>query len=497
MAGALDVAEVCDHLDVEVPLGGRALVVSDMHLAAPSTAASRQAARELAVALEGWAGAGVLVLNGDILELLLGANGGDPAPALAAHPRFTAALARFAAEPGRRIVYIVGNHDGRLAWDADAARTVTAQTGAELCLTADLRFETGAGPRTVRIEHGHRLDPSNAFSDPRNPLDIPLGHHVVKEALPALEGAAWLSGVEHLADPASIPNFIASRLTYRKMVRYLGWLAIPLFLALAIKIPLVMALAERRGKAASLESWSHHLLMIGGVVFVDVALVSITVALGARQAWRGLAGSFGALSSRDGNRAPQAEAETLVRGGHAGFITGHTHRAELRPVGDGFYANTGCCDEILVERPARLGFPPVFGAEQERSWVELEAGAQLRVRLHHTRTPQPSERFLERLVARRRAETLTGSTGAAGGTRPGPAVVAEFPHGPSWPQDETCLVRLRRIRRRAAGVPGRSWYSWSWRRRSARAPGCPGCPCRAAARRRADCPRSHRRCGPG
>ena len=441
MPDGLDVLEVRDRLDVEVPLGGRALVVSDMHLAAPSTAASRQAARELAVALEGWAGPGVLVLNGDILELLLGDNAGDPAPALAAHPRFTAALSRFAAEPGRRILYVVGNHDGRLAWDADAVRTVADQTGAELCLAAEVRFETGGGPRVVRIEHGHRLDPSNAFADPRNPLDIPLGHHVVKEALPALESALWLSGVEHLADPASIPSFIASRLAYRKMARYLGWLAVPLALALAVKIPLVVALAERRGRAASLESWSRHLLMIAGVIFIDVALVGVTVAIGARQAWKALAGSLRALGSREGNRAAEDEAETLIRAGHAGFITGHTHRAELRPVGNGFYANTGCCDEILVERPGRLGLPPVFGAEQERTWVELEAGGELRVRLHHTRSPQQCERLLERLVARRRPETPLR-----------PAVVAEYPHGESWPQDETSLVRLRSVRRRASAV---------------------------------------------
>jgi lysylphosphatidylglycerol synthetase-like protein (DUF2156 family)/UDP-2,3-diacylglucosamine pyrophosphatase LpxH len=441
MAVPLDVPEVRDHLDVEVPLGGRALVVSDMHLPAPSTTASRHASRELALALEGWAGPGILVLLGDILELLLGDNAGDPGSALGAHPRFTAALARFATEPGHRIVYIVGNHDGRLAWDGDAARAVAAETGAELCLTADLRFETGAGPRTVRVEHGHRLDPSNAFADPRNPLDIPLGHHVVKEALPALEGAAWLSGVEHLADPSSIPNFIASRLAYRKMARYLAWLAVPLFLALAIKIPLVVALAERRGRGAGLEAWSRHLLTIAGVIFVDVALVGVTVALGARQVWRALAGSLGALGSRDGNRAAQAEAEALVKKGYAGFITGHTHRAELRPVGEGFYANTGCCDEILVERPARLGLPPVFGAEQERSFVELEAGAELRVRLYHTRTPQPTERLLERLVARRRPDTP-----------PRPVVVAEHPHGPSWPQDDTGLVQDRRVRRRASAA---------------------------------------------
>jgi lysylphosphatidylglycerol synthetase-like protein (DUF2156 family)/UDP-2,3-diacylglucosamine pyrophosphatase LpxH len=435
--------EVHDHLDVGVPLGGRALVVSDLHLTAPSTAASRQAVRELGQALEGWAGPGVLVLLGDVLELLLGdaATTTDPAGALAAHSHFCAALKRFSAEPGRRIVYVIGNHDGRIAWDAESARTVVAATGASLCLTADLRFATGVGPRTVRVEHGHRLDPSNAFADPRNPLDIPLGHHVVREALPALEGATWLSGVEHLADPASIPNFIASRLAYRKMARYLGWLAVPLLLALAVKIPLVVALAERRGRAGDLAHWSHRLLMIGGVVFVDVALVGVTVALGARQVWRALAGSLGALGSRDGNRAAQIEAESLVAQGYAGFITGHTHRAELRAIGVGFYANTGCCDEILVERAARLGLPPVFGAEQERSWVELEAGAELRVRLHHTRTPEGDERTLERIVARRRPETPLR-----------PVVVAEYPHGPSWPQDETSLVRLRSIRRRASAA---------------------------------------------
>jgi 3',5'-cyclic AMP phosphodiesterase CpdA len=196
MAVRLDIdTEVHDHLDVEVPLGGRALVVSDLHLAAPSTAASRQSVRELAEALEGWAGPGVLVLLGDVVELLLGDNAADPSPALAAHPRFTAALTRFSDEPGRRILYVIGNHDGRLAWDAAAARTIAAATGAALCLSADLRFATAAGLRTVRVEHGHRLDPSNSFADPRNPLDIPLGHHVVREALPALEGAAWLSGV--------------------------------------------------------------------------------------------------------------------------------------------------------------------------------------------------------------------------------------------------------------------------------------------------------------
>ena len=136
--------EVHDHLDLDVPLGGRVMVVSDLHLAAPSSAGSRLAERELAQALDAWAGPGVLVLLGDVLEMLRGDHAGDPAVALAVHQRFTAALARFADEPGRRILYVLGNHDGRLAWDGDSARTVATATGATLCLSADLRFATGA-----------------------------------------------------------------------------------------------------------------------------------------------------------------------------------------------------------------------------------------------------------------------------------------------------------------------------------------------------------------
>ena len=433
--------EVHDHLDVGVPLGGRALVLSDLHLPAVPTAASQQVVRELGQVLNGWAGPGVLVLLGDILELLLGSDAADPGPALDAHPELTAALNGFTAEPGRRIVYVIGNHDGRLAWDATAAGVVAATTGAALCLSLDLRFSTGDGPRAVRVEHGHRLDPSNAFADPRNPLDIPLGHHVVREALPALEGAAWLSGVEHLADPASVPSFIASRLAYRKMARYLSWLAVPLLLALVVKVPLVVALAERRGRGGDLTLWSHRLLMTAGVVVVDLTLVALTVALGARQAWRALSGSLGALGSRNGNLAAQTEAEAVVGKGYDGFITGHTHRAELRPIGRGFYANTGCCDEILVERPGRLGLPPVFGAERERTWVELEAGVELRVRLYHTRTSEHDERLIERIVARRRPATPER-----------PEMVAEYPDGPSWPADDSGVVRLRQVRRRASAA---------------------------------------------
>ena len=132
-------------------------------------------------------------------------------------------------ERGGQVIYAVGNHDGDLAWDLKAADAVREMTGARLCLAADLILADG---RKVRVEHGHQLDPYNCFHDARNPLDTPIGHHVVREVIPRIEwlGRGWVDGAHEMADPADFPSFVASRLVYRKLGRHLWWLVvIPLF----------------------------------------------------------------------------------------------------------------------------------------------------------------------------------------------------------------------------------------------------------------------------
>jgi hypothetical protein len=118
--------------------------------------------------------------------------------------------------------------------------------------------------------------------------------------------------------------------------------------------------------------------------------------------WRRL--SDVSLVSRSGtlNDAPRARAGELVADGYAGFITGHTHRPEATPVGAGFYANTGCGNEVAHEWPARLGLPPVFLVDRELSYVELVARPdRLLVRLHQARLDLGRATALERLLARR------------------------------------------------------------------------------------------------
>ena len=172
---------------VEVPAAGRVLVASDLHLLPKPTPASEWLTRELVAELEGWIGPGVVVLNGDVLELLAG----DPPVSwvLAAHPRLTAALRSFASLPGRSVHYLIGNHDSRLGWDEDAARQVAEALGATIAFALELSIETGEGTRRVRIEHGNAFDRANRLVEPRNPRETPLGHHVVQELLPAMRRA--------------------------------------------------------------------------------------------------------------------------------------------------------------------------------------------------------------------------------------------------------------------------------------------------------------------
>lgn len=434
---------VPDLVEVDVPTGARVLVVSDLHLAREPTAASTAAATELAQTMESWTGPGVIVLAGDCFELLEGPDT-DPKAALQTHARFAAALTTFAGGEGRRVLCMPGNHDGRLAWDAKAVASIVAQTKATMALAVDLHIMTGTGVRTVRVEHGHQYDPANAFTDPRNALDTPIGHHLVRDVLPmvgsAPGGSSWLAGVDSLDNPFAFPRFLASRLAYRRLGRHAWWLLVPFVVAVLLKVPLIYGVTQGSG----VHSWARRLVILGTGAVVDILLVTIVVALAARRTWNAFSGV--AFSSRGVHQNDRARdhARALITAGQAGLITGHTHHPELSHLGEGFYANTGCGTQVLEECPARLakfGLPPVFLPHRELSWVELEAGAELHVRLLHARNDLPDGTVLERLMAKREREVDAH-----------PTVVASYPHGVSWPEPVDAVSALRRTRRIAASV---------------------------------------------
>ncbi|HZT66563.1 MAG TPA: phosphatidylglycerol lysyltransferase domain-containing protein [Acidimicrobiales bacterium] len=431
-------SSVSDLLEVSVPVGGRVVVVSDLLLTGEATTASTSATAGLAQAVSAWEGPGVLVIAGNLLDLLADGRAGA---ALDAHPGLASAVAAFAAGAGRRVVCVPGSRDGRLAWDARAAGAVASRLGAELALAVDLRVDTGAGTRLVRVESGRRFDPRQQVDDPRNPAETPLGHHVLTEVLPALGGASWLAGRDRLTDPSALPRFLASRLFYRRVARYGWWLLVPFVVAFAVKFPLSYALVTHPGRTLGGSGWEHRLALIGATSIIDLVLVVAALALLGRHTLAAVRRAALGEPATAINTAARSEARALVTSGHAGLITGHTLRPELTHLGAGFFASTGAAGEVVEEHQSWLWLPSVFLAHRLLSWVELEAGADLHVRLLHARLDLAGATVLERVAARHRAVR-----------DPHPAVVATFPQGESWPPEADPGLRLRRVRRLAAAA---------------------------------------------
>ncbi len=441
--------EIPDLVTVDIPVGGRVLVLSDLHLTKDPSGGQTAALTEVAQSIDAWTGPGAIVFNGNLLDAP-GPAGRAAAGAdiLAAHGRLVASVRTFAGGAGRRVFALPGARDPHLAWLPAAQQTLNTQMGAEIALTLELRIETGAGMRSVRVEPGHRFDPQAAFVDPRNRGESPLSQHLRDQVVaPPLDtggrapSASWLAGTDRLADPAAFADLVVSRLTYRRLGRRAWLLLVPVVLALVLRLPV---LAARHAASLGGDRWRVTLLLAA-----TLAELLVLAGLGfaaVRGTWRGLAALTPGGAPADTNEAARAAARDLVTGGSTGLITGHTCRAELTHLGAGFYANAGASTEIVDRCDARLpglGLPPVFLTHREVAWVELEAGNELHVRLFHGRQDLPGNSLLERAVARR------GPDGGAA-KELHPDVVATFPQGGSWPAPPVSDQHRRRVRRLAA-----------------------------------------------
>jgi lysylphosphatidylglycerol synthetase-like protein (DUF2156 family) len=143
-------------------------------------------------------------------------------------------------------------------------------------------------------------------------------------------------------------------------------------------------------------------------------------------------------------------ARMAISEGATGLITGGAARPELSRLDPGFHAVPGATAELVREHQGRAGLPPVFLHHRQASWIELETGADLHVRLLLGDVDLPTSTRLERLVS---AEHVVKGHGAAGALHP--ALVASWPHGATWPlgsEASADRTRVRRTRRIAAAA---------------------------------------------
>jgi UDP-2,3-diacylglucosamine pyrophosphatase LpxH len=416
--------DVADLMDVRIPTGGRVLVISDLHLPPRRSNVSARSCTMLAARMAGLSGPAAVVLAGDIIELL-GFPQATAAEILREHEDLCAALTGVKARGGR-VVYAIGNHDGELAWDIKTADVAREMTGAELCLAADIVLPDGG---RIRVEHGHQLDPYNCFCDPRNSLDTPLGHHIVRQVLPRIEflGRGWLDGAHEMADPADFPSFVGSRLVYRKLIRHAWWLLlIPVLLLLGLRVSEIIELQTRYPDTTR---WVHGAQILGYGAVADLIVVAAIIAIVSRRAWTSISALALAERGYGQNQAARQRAADLTSEGYLGFLSGHTHHPELSASGDGFYANSGSCTTVVEATATRLGMPSAYLRAQQISWVEIEPGALrapgvagARAELWTARLNLPGATRMERFAARGRHQFPAT-----------PSSVGKWPDGPDWP----------------------------------------------------------------
>ena len=327
-------------IELELPEGSRTVLVSDLHLPAVATPTSTAVADEIAAVLGECPGPAAFVIAGDGFEMLAGPP--DVGRILDAHPQFTEAVARFAADEDHHVVVLSGNHDGQLAWDTEAIGVLRSGSASSTSPSpATWSWAPNTGPQRVRVVHGNQSDPYNAFEDPWSPVDTPFGHHVVRDLLPELESrqspGSLLEGVQWL--DGDIADFIGSRLFYRKIVGKLWLVAIPfvaiLLLRLLSFLPGVHNLLHHHA-----QRWLLGFGLLVAFMVIVAAVAAVATLLRVNRALRETAVSARSDPASH-NAPPRAEAARLVTQGYAGMISGHTHEPELSVVGSGFYANTG------------------------------------------------------------------------------------------------------------------------------------------------------------
>jgi Calcineurin-like phosphoesterase len=404
--------------------------LSDTHIGGSSGSDIFGSAAELTMLLEDLhhhEGPVELVLAGDFLDMLRmeDADVGDPVAATLGRSEYRelfATLQTFAGAEGHRVVYLVGNHDAELWWNPRARRTLQEAGLVDVVGLSYAASFASLPDQLIYCEHGNQFDPANIISDYANPLDSPVGAHVVTEMVRPIGSwsAGAISGVDlrevrfvfPLAAHPGPAEWIAGRIFYRFFGQLLRWL-------LAVLALLVVAAAGYGGLAVVLGRPGGGLRVLGSVLGeLTYALVVLVFALvvmflvGRRMtdhAIATLASRFpGPASGRswdeqairrllaDGRPPPMAGDPSGPA--PAVFVSGHTHAPTLSElaVGDGrrtVLANTGCWLRQLQPVPAWLGGPPVFVPAYVHTHVRVRSSSG-GVTVELWEHPRPAERPL-------------------------------------------------------------------------------------------------------
>ena len=199
MAGAAADGVIRDELPDDTLL----VFLSDTHIGGAAGSDIFESAAELTLLLEDLNrhhGPVELVLAGDFLDVLRMADdsSGDRVAATIARPEYRElfrALQAFADVPGHRVVYLVGNHDAEVWWNPQIQRSLDEAGLVDVFGLSYTASFTSLPDQLVYCQHGNQFDPANAVVDYANPLDTPVGTHVLTEMVRPIGSGVAAAGL--------------------------------------------------------------------------------------------------------------------------------------------------------------------------------------------------------------------------------------------------------------------------------------------------------------
>ena len=420
--------------------------VSDSHIGGDPGCDGFESPEELSALLDELAGRDgpvELILAGDFFDFLQISpprDDVDRAALTMARPEYEglfAALERFASGEQKRVVYLPGNHDAETWWNPRIQETLRKRGLVdEFALSYEARFEVEGERRIVYCEHGNQFDPANTVEDYGDPLDTPLGHHVVtdftRRVAPFGEVSRGLdlSEIKNVYPLVEIPRWVASRYFYDAVGLVAAYLLLPLLVFYAVYRAIAYLLAFTGGVPVRfLQSYQelprvHEFFLDIGLFGLVALLIFGIFFLAVRREVRHVSS---AVSLKQKPRySPAASSKEKVRSVVTGeiappmlpsvqseeidvFVSGHTHLPSLdeveKPGGaHAVMVNSGCWLRQLQPVSPRLKGPPVFVSRFVLTHVRVYVqGSSLRVELWEQ--PKPAEQQLtriERLLSLRR-----------------------------------------------------------------------------------------------
>lgn len=381
-----------------------------------------------------------LILAGDFFDFLqIGSvpDGMDRASLTTSRPEYAglfAALRSFRSGEGNRVIYLPGNHDAEVWWNPRIQDALREQGLVdEFAFSYLSTMKAGGKRRIVYCEHGNQIDPQNRVEDHLDPLDTPLGHHVVMdftrriapfgEVSPGLD----LAEIKMVYPLVAIPQWIASRYFYNFLGKAVTHLLAPILVAYVLYRTLAYIMDVAAGDPLRfLQSYQElprasalFTEMAGflAVVLVIFAVFFVVVRRMVRHILRNVGSGHGpryspAESSQRKIRAMLEGKAPLQMGSLEKpetidvFVSGHTHLPSLvelpRPEGGRqVMVNSGCWLRQLQPSPPRLEGPSVFVSRFVLTHVRVYVeGPELKVELWEQ--PKPASQrltWIERLLS--------------------------------------------------------------------------------------------------